>query len=233
MNKYIFLATIQSTGTWWAINALKNHPEIGGASHVQTLMNFQNGWVLRDGWTGNPHNDHLAPEGKTTLIYSHYGGTPANFARWKPQNNYEFMMLVTPTLAPLRDPLICMIRAWHREPPLYPYDFLMDGWIHVAKRADTLGVKYWRMEPFDQEGFLKAVSDIGLSCPPDWVASLTPNVRINNTPGELGLHRNYENGNIAAIEKKLPVPWRRLKENEPVLRPFLEKRGFKNLLWWS
>ena len=233
--RYIMLSTLQSTGTWWTIYALKKHPEIGGQTHVQTLISLQNDWVFRDGWTGNIHNDHLAEEGKITLLYCHYGGTPApaNFTQWKAQTNYEFMMMVVPSLAPLRDPLICMIRAWHREPKLYPHNFIMDSWIHVAKRGSDLGMNYWCIDPFDLEGFLSAVRNIGLSTPDEWVSELNINKKENDTPGESDLRVYYANRDADAIEKKLPIPWRRLKEEEPVLRPFLEKYGFKDLLWWS
>lgn len=233
MGKYILLITLQSTGTWWAIDALRKHPEIGGLSHVQNLMSLQNGWVLRGGWTGNPHNEALAPDNQVTLLYAHSGTAPTTFYRWGPQSATEFMMTIAPTLTPLRDPLLCMVRAWHREPPLYPYDWLIDSWEHVAKRGDTLGIKFWRMEPFDHQGFLDAVKGVGLSCPEDWIAGLDPNTRINTTPGECDLREDYQNRDIAKIAKKLPKPWRRLKEAEPVLRPFLEAYNFKDLMWWS
>lgn len=231
--KYVLLSTLQSTGTWWVIDALRKHPEIGGLSHVRNLMSLQNGWVLRDGWTGNPHNEAVAPEGQATLLYEHYSPVPENFGRWLPQTPSEFMMTVVPTLSPLRDPLLCMIRAWHREPPLYPYDWLMDGWIHVAKRNHTLGVNFWRMEPFDMEGFRAVVNAVGLSCPEEWVAGLDPNTRINDTPGECDLRNDYREGAVDVLKRKLPKPWRRLKEAVPVLRPFLEAHGFKDLLWWN
>lgn len=231
--KYVLLSTVQSTGTWWAIDALRKHPQIGGISHVQNLMNLQNNWVLRDGWTGNPHNEALAPEGQVTLLYCHYAGIPAMFNRWKPQGDYERLMSVVPTLSTLRDPLICMIRAWHREPPLYPYDWLMDGWMHVAKRGDTLGVKFWRMEPFDNDGFKAAIDRVGLSCPEEWLNGLDTGKRFNTTPGECDLRQAYTDGDVALIGRKLPVPWRRLKEGEPILRPFLEAHGFRDLLWWN
>jgi hypothetical protein len=47
------------------------------------------------------------------------------------------------------------------------------------------------------------------------------------------MRTDYINRDIEAIKKKIPIPWRRLKENEPVLRPFYEKYGFRNLLWWD
>lgn len=231
--RYVLLSTLQSTGTWWVIDALRKHPEVGGIAHVHNLMALQNGWALRDGWTGNPHNEALASDGKVTLLYEHYFGSSNAFGRWVPQTFSEFMMTVVPTLSSLRDPLICMIRAWHREPPLYPHDYLMDAWEWVAKRGDTLGVKFWRMEPFDQAGFLAAVEAVGLSCPEDWTAQLTPEVRVNYTPGGCDMRDDYHRRDISALQRKIPKPWRRLRESEPILRPFLEKYGFTNLLWWT
>ncbi len=238
MHKYILLSTLQSTGTWWVIDALRKHPEIGGLAHTNNLMAIQNGWGLRDRWAGNPHNEAIAPEGEFTLLYEHYGAVQSPFYRWYPQSATEAMMLVIPTLSPLRDPLLCMIRAWHREPPLYPYDWLLDAWINLASKGETLGVKFWRMEPFDQQGFVNAIVRVGLSpgYPQyhyDWLNSLKPAERINNTPGDCDLRVDYANLDTVALEKKLPGPWRRLKESQPVLRPFLEKYGFTNLLWWD
>ncbi len=233
MRRYVLLSTLQSTGTWWAIDALRKHPEIGGLSHIQNLTSLLNGWELRNGWVGNPHGEALAEDGKVTLLYEHYGSAPDNFYRWRPQTASEYVISVVPTLSTLRDPLICIIRAWHREPPLYPYDWLIDAWIHVAKRGDTLGVKFWRMEPFDRQGFRAALEGVGLSIPKMWWKSLKTDVRINDTPGECGLRGDYSTGDINAIRKKLPKPWRRLREAEPVLRPFLEDYGFANLMWWS
>lgn len=238
MHKYILLSTLQSTGTWWAINALRKHPEIGGLAHTNNLMALLNNWPLRDRWAGNPHGEAIAPEGQFTLLYEHYGATVSPFYRWYPQTASEITMLVTPTLSPLRDPLLCMIRAWHREPPLYPYDWLLDAWIQMAKRDDTLQIKFWRMEPFDSQSFINAIIGVGLSpgYPQsyyDWFNSLTPNDRINDTPGECDLREHYKNGNVLMIEKTLSSPWRRLRESQPILRPFLEKYGFTDLLWWD
>jgi hypothetical protein len=168
-----------------------------------------------------------------TLLYEHYDAVTSPFYRWYPQSAKEATMLVVPTLSPLRDPLLCMIRAWHREPPLYPYDWLMDAWINLARKGNTLGIKFWRMEPFDLQGFLNAVKAVGLSCPDAWIAGLTPNEKINDTPGECDLRVDYANRNTLTLEKKLPSPWRRLREVQPILRPFLETYGFRDLLWWD
>jgi hypothetical protein len=196
-------------------------------------MYHLNGWALTGSWKDNPHNDTLAEEGKITLLFGHYGEVTCNFSRWQPQSPNEWMMGVLPTLSPLRDPLIGIIRAWHREKDLYPFDFIMDNYVHIAKRGRTLGVNFWRMDPFDKEGFLNAVIAVGLSIPDEWVNNLTPDVKINDTPGECDLRIDYANGDIEAIAKKLPLPWRRLKENEPVLKPFLKSCGFKDLMWWN
>jgi hypothetical protein len=234
-HRYIYLSTIQSTGTWWAIKALRSHPDIGGIVHVQNLISMQNGWELRGGWEGNPHNESLATNGKITMLYSHYGGLPKNreFVKWKPRNNYENIMMVVPTLAPLRDPLTCMIRAVHRDPSLYPHDFLIEGWLHVAKRDDTLGVKYWCMEPFDHKAFITAVYAVGLTCPDEWVNTIAFRERVNTTHGQIDLRQFYLQKDYEAIKLRIPEICQRLEENEPILRPFLEKHGFKDLLWWS
>lgn len=233
MHRYILLSTLQSTGTWWAIDALRKHPEIGGLAHTNNLMALLNAWPLRDRWAGNPHGEAIAPDGQVTLLYEHYGANTSPFYRWYPQTPSECVMLVLPTLSTLRDPLLCMIRAWHREPPLYPYGWLIDAWIYLARRGNTLDIKFWRMEPFDLQGFLNAISSVGLSCHEDWIKNLTPNERINFTPGESSLRTDYVNRDASALEKKLPSPWRRLKEAQPILRPFLETYGFSDLLWWD
>lgn len=238
--KYIYLPTPQSSGTWWAIDALRKHPMVQGAvSHVNLLYHHNN-WALVDGWKDNPHNESLASDlsyydgTQVTLIFSHYGGIPGTgFNRWRPQNGNEWMMQVLPSLSPLRDPLIGMIRAWHREPMLYPHDYIMNNYLHIAQRGNTLGVNFWRMEPFDYDGFFNAVEAVGLPLLEEWLMQLNFNKRINDTPGECDLREDYKNGDIKAIAKKLPIPWRRLTENEPVFRPFLESYGFKDLLWWS
>jgi hypothetical protein len=233
MNKYILLSTLQSTGTWWVIDALRKHPEVGGLAHTNNLLALLNDWPLRDRWAGNPHGEAIAPDGKFTLLYEHYSANVSPFYRWYPQSAQESMMLVVPTISTLRDPLICMIRAWHREPPLYPYSWLLDAWINLAKRENTLNIRFFQMDPFHQVGFEGAVKLVGLSCPKDWLAQLNPNEKINYTPGECQLRIDYANRDVMAIEKALPEPWRRLRESQPILRPFLESHGFSNLLWWD
>jgi hypothetical protein len=142
-------------------------------------------------------------------------------------------MQVLPTLAPLRDPLICLIRAWHREPALYPYSAIFNAWVLAAKRWPTLRINYWRMEPFDKDGFLNALKACGLSENAEWEGALQPGVRVNDTPGECDLRGWYAAGDKSKIAKKLPICWRQLREYEPLLRPFLEAYGFRDLLWWS
>jgi hypothetical protein len=94
MSKFILLSTLQSTGTWWVINALRKHPEIGGIAHTNNLMALQNDLPLRDRWAGNPHNEQIAPEGQFTLLYEHYGAIQSPFYRWYPQSATDSLMLV-------------------------------------------------------------------------------------------------------------------------------------------
>jgi hypothetical protein len=106
----------------------------------------------------------------------------------------------------------------------------MDAWIQLAKRSDTLNIQFIKMEPFDDLRFNAALKNVGLSS----IAGLyDSSERINSTPGFCDLREDYKNNMTENIEKKIPQVWRRLKEAQPILRPFLEKNGFNNLLWWD
>lgn len=47
------------------------------------------------------------------------------------------------------------------------------------------------------------------------------------------LFKYHDDGDLDSISRLIPKTMISLKEREPVIRPFLESLGYKNLIWWS
>lgn len=62
----------------------------------------------------------------------------------------------------------------------------------------------------------------GLGLKTDWLP-------VNSKP-DYRIRKQYLEGDVSRID---PFYWKRLKALEPLLRPFLERQGYQNLLWWK
>lgn len=153
---------------------------------------------------------------------------------------------VIPTIIPLRDPLAALISYQHRaeetgqiETGLFqPTSVIVDRWIMLAESEARLHKAHylaWDLEQAsgvgDPESFKARLWDaaqaVGLRDPKPSRAGL-PKL---NTSGDYPLKDAYRAGNFEALLIGV-LGMAYLIKVESRIRPFLERQGYRDLLWW-
>ena len=154
-----------------------------------------------------------------------------------------------PTIIPLRDPLAALISYQHRAEEtgqidtglFQPTQVIVDRWIMLAESEERLRkVNYlaWDLpaphdrpppkgESIGPTGLWDTAQALGLRDPRPSRSGL-PKL---NTSGDYPLKDAYQAGDFEALFiGVLGIAY--LIEAESRLRPFLERRGYRDLLWW-
>ena len=226
--KFVFLLTVQHTGTWWTINTLRKHPDITGFVHVRNVLRHYQKQPLIGIDEGNPHGECLSETG-INLAHTHWFHIYEK-GRWQWDTFNDAFVVAVPTLMPLRDPLLSLLTRHNRDSWMYPHTDLLDEWVRLA--ASELPISYFKMDEFSTAEFATALSAVGLSTQQEWLNKIDRNT-LHNTSGSYYLKDAYYARDVKSIEATVPVLWKYLKQAELQLRPFLEERGYKNLMWCS
>lgn len=147
-----------------------------------------------------------------------------------------------PTIIPLRDPLAALISYQHRaeetgqiETGLFqPTSAIVDRWIMLAESEERIHkVNYLAWDTFETLEERRArlwdtAQAVGLRDPKPSRSGL-PKL---NTSGDYPLKDAYRAGNFEALLIGV-LGMAYLIKVESRLRPFLERRGYRDLLWWS
>src|SRR3990167_7085295 len=223
----IFLLTVQHTGTWWTINTLRTHPDIKGFAHIRNVLNLHLGMPLTGIDAGIPSTESLSQDG-INLLHTHWFRVYEK-GRWQWDTMSDALVVLVPTIMPLRDPLLSLLTRHNRDSWMYPHTDLLDEWIRLA--GCGLPIEYFKMDLYAESEFLQALHNVGLAVPRDWVQFID-RTTVDNTSGNYVLKEAYYDGNKRYIQSAVPDMWSRLTAAESYLRPFLERHGYSNLLWW-
>jgi hypothetical protein len=225
--KAIFIPTIQHTGTWFCIEFLKAHNEV---QHFVELKDLRvNGSEM-------------------TLIHTHFGDGnthhPADVSKHIPFYVVNDLINEYPSITTVRDPLAALITRQIRCPDLW-HTYIIDSFVSLAKEIKKmpnknlflLPVDLYKTKSFEMRYQIlnELLSHVGLSEDPYakfWAAGWP----IYNTVGDssiIGLKEYYNLGEVDKIEAAFPEEYAHLKRKEPILRPFLEKLGYRDLIWWN
>ncbi len=143
-----------------------------------------------------------------------------------------------PTIIPLRDPLAALISYQHRaetsgriETDLFlPREDVVDRWCYLAGDEPSHRIQYLPLdlaEPPTSDRLWEITVALGLSDPAPSAVGLTR----ENDSGDYYLKRAYRRGDMDPLEHHL-IHLDYLRKAEPILRPFLEQRGYRDLMWW-
>lgn len=227
---FIYMPTIQHTGTWTLIDVIAPHPEIKGFVQLRNLPQALGGGVIRT------HNiqggcSKLQEElvlGELNLLHSHVGDKGLNTV-------HVLLAALYPTVMPLRDPLAVAIskrkrfashpKAEEMKPGDTFYIELWEAVIDVWKRSSCF---YVPLDTNCDKITLRNEMFAWLKLKPIGHA-----FRHCNSVGDSELARRYEAGDVDYLRKILVSEWASLRQAEEWLRPFLENVGYTNLLWWS
>src|SRR3990167_8727647 len=224
----IFLLTVQHTGTWWTINTLRTHPDIKGFAHIRNVLNLHLGMPLTGIDAGIPSTESLSQDG-INLLHTHWFRVYEK-GRWQWDTMSDALVVLVPTIMPLRDPLLSLLTRHNRESWMYPHTDLLEEWVRLAQCK--LPLRLFQMDNFELSKFALALNSVGLETPDEWLRNVDPTTAVN-TSGEYALKDAYFDGNAKYIQSVVPEMWNRLCKSESVLRGFLEKNGYRDLLWWS
>ncbi len=158
-----------------------------------------------------------------------------------------------PTIIPLRDPLAAVLSYHHRAiqsgqigTDLFrPLEDVVDRWCLLAETEERFddfpNIRYlaWDLPDLESRrperegarmrsiGLWAMAQAVGLTDPAPSKAGLP---RENASLG-YPLRDMYEAGEFEELRTIAAVGY--LKDCEPILRPFLERRGYRDLLWWT
>ena len=249
MTRFIFVPTIQHTGTWFVIKFLTDHPEVSGFIQVRNLHQ-----VPKDGREVSRHGvggslgmgiviEKLFHDELNVLHTHHVHAKPGSEPLVNPVAGCEFALaLICPTVVPLRDPLVSLINWGERGPRLgrplsehvRAWVTFVDGLISVSKVLAPAYIPVDILNDFDSRlvALTKALDVAGIpdaSHAAEW-AKVWPKV---NSASDFELKSRYYQGDAGFIKAAIPDGWKSLRDAEATLRPFLEERGYKNLMWWN
>ena len=212
----LFCPTVPHTGTTFLLEFLKDDPAIKDYVTLQ--------WLIR--WHGE-----RTPG--LNLIHTHFKKNLhahiATYAsRW-------------PTIVPLRDPLLAVLTSYHRNKE-GNYVYQVDQFINLVKIIDQGPTAYTPIYvPFDlmdnlPDGarihlFLASLSPLKFLSQEHCITWATRWPRIESW-GDYPYKSLYYQGRVEEIKPLIPNEWDALINARPILKPFLEARGYKDLLWW-
>lgn len=152
-----------------------------------------------------------------------------------------------PTIIPLRDPLAALVSYQHRAEHsgrigtdlFLPREDVVDRWSLLAETEERFQeFEHIRYLAWDLEQAVRAPATfkarlwetaqaVGLTDP----APSREGLGRENSSGDYPLRDAYEAGDLEGLSSVRGLDY--LRDCEPVLRPFLERRGYRDLLWWS
>ncbi len=151
-----------------------------------------------------------------------------------------------PTLIPLRDPLAALVSYHHRAEVSGQIDGLMycpqldvvDRWCCLAKAEPLFKshehVRYFAWDIFQtveerNSRLQETARALGLQDPAPSRAGLP----CENATGDYELKLAYRRGDRFHLAGMMGAAYEYLVDSESILRPFLERRGYRDLLWWE
>lgn len=213
--------SVQHTGTWFAIEFLRGHPEAGDFFEVRKLL----GETL----PLTPHHVlqiHLGDsEGS--------GGLPIESQKFAGEEAFFRMAFAGRAVVPVRDPLLSILTRQNRHPYL-DHRYIVQGFRILASAPEETiflpidGPSSGRRELL--EGVLER---LGWPAAPDYVEEVACAWEKRNSSGDSRLKRAYRRGDFEALRRVMPEELEELLHSRDQLRPFLSRLGYEDLSWWN
>ena len=251
--EFLYLQTLQHTGTWFVSAFVLAHEEVGGmiTENDEFFVNIRGegklGRVPQGG--GERIINRIVP-GKKLLLHGHIA-YHVNFPSMRlcPRQIAGALSSVRPLVVPLRDPLLAMITHKKRIPEA---DFLRT---FLGRRIDLWQTYFDFLQLYDKyrgdaayfpvdllevhkdrrlPGLKKLQAAYGLAeagLAESWAK--TWSLFNSYVPKSDEAKQMYAKGDLDWFEKHMGPSMAALRGLETPLRPILEREGYKDLLWWS
>ncbi len=231
-----------------------------GAAVIFCLSQIHTGTVSVLAWLG-AHEDcdgvllstEVYESGREPATVYHEHVRPDDRERGKIARSQVVLAWAHPTVIPLRDPLAALVSYRHRAvltgqagtTRYRPMEDVVDRWCLLAETEERFGgfehIRYlaWDLPELESRrpdregarmrsiGLWATAQALGLTDP----APSTAGLPRENSSGAYRLREAYDAGDLEALMSIRAV--RHLRNREELLRPFLERRGYRDLLWWS
>lgn len=213
MGSVIFCPTVMSTGTHFVLDFFKLNPDVPINIGLRTILK-----------TG-----HLRPG--INLVHTHF--------EWHADRMHEIIEFSPSahTVVPIRDPLASLIKARERTSYKYYAPARINAFLNAVSLEKHRKIHYIPVDLLGNMSYeikleaLKVISggwvkeDLQKTWASDWP--------VVHTAGNYRLKQMYNDGDFNAISKVLPSDWlKSLIEARPILKPFLQQLGYKDLMWW-
>ncbi len=212
----LFCPTVPHTGTTFLIEFLRSDPAI---VDFKSLRGFE--------------RMHGEVEPGLNLVHTHF--------------EEEFLDLITvlasrwPIIVSLRDPLLSVLSAYNRN--VRDHTYLVEQFVRLVEMIDKGLTRYTPIYvPVDLMEKLplrrRVQQFVDTLAPLDYLnqehclawARRWPRIE---SQGPYSSKSYYNNRQRKRISRLIPKEWDALVAARPVLQPFLEAQGYKDLLWWS
>lgn len=235
--KPIILLTPQHAGTYFWEDFLIKHPDVSLCVRLErpeTNIKYIN--------RVRQHFLQASKKGKTVTFHSHIFDS----------GHLIMLMAFFPTFLSLRDPLLCLITLQARHPNLIEeqtgvdygqrliekYAMMVETFNQFGKPDLVIPIDLVAKQSVEHKAIVlnSLLSWCGLSGASSLVnhyANKWPIVRSLDRGGAPGLKDAYVKGDIGKIKTGLTkAGWTALQTHKSVLKSYLEKHGYRNLLWW-
>lgn len=214
---YIFAPSVQHTGTWFLLRALKRH------SRVDDIIEF-----------GQMRERTSEPDKKYVLhVHIGDGGCPLYLPYHSTYMALDVLMRVLRTVIPLRDPLLSLLSRQKRHPMLL-HTHLINGFLYLAQmQGDCFFLPVDILtNPDERKETLNGLFDyLGLEKEPfidEWAEQWKV---VNENPIPYSEIDWYREGAVNKLRGLFPEEFDYLQSHAYIIKPFLSKHGYKNLIW--
>jgi hypothetical protein len=230
----IFICSAQHTGTWFAIDALRNHPDAGTFMELKDMM--------------DPARKDDEEKPGPMIVHTHYqaqrelgdGDAAAGQPKWLRIKSAICHALINsfPTVIPMRDPALSLITRAARHPDIDP------EWVPLAfeELLSHGSAKFLAVDlPWSTEKRIESLRSVmkhcGLDHTSSWVEEYAEKWEApayNVTP-PTPIKTAYMEGNkdsLMHLQAIYPKAVTELYGRKAALRKNLEALGYKDLLWW-
>jgi len=236
MGQPIVVFSVQHTGTWFVLEALKKLTKRrlllidklpASRQTVEFIGSCSDAIIHR-----HLHLDE--PLVRIDVSKPPFGGELAYFNYNK--QVYREVVATLPCVVTLRDPLLSTITRHNRHPGRN-HEYIIEGFRFLAETStDEKQPFYFRVdiEPSGRRPLLAALSEyVNIDPDEETFNSIMKWHFVNTTRDNSRLKFAYAQGNINAVQNALANECNLLRKYSPRILPFLHKIGYRNLPWSS
>lgn len=224
----IGLLSAPNTGTHFTLDLLKMSPEIG------PVIDYNRGFwgIFRKEITRHDLRYEDVPDDLSKVVYRrHILGKECH-------GDIDLLCIGLKVVIPFRDPLASLISRRNRNPGIPFYDHI-DALEYIAVSPHVANSFVFPIDTEDFKSFWqhrrKLAKDMFLFCnlrPIEMTVWAKDNEKQNAMP-EYYAKAAYDDGDVKAATKGCYGEYLYLKSKEDVIRPFMERMGYRSAIWWD